>query len=129
MNASWEQMPISKIKIALIIAGVFLVILLIVIASSIVKIDGDEVGIVEQKLFGGNLPEGKVLAVGGENGVQAQILAPGCSRFMPPRRSRGGEFGSAMWRIGYLSRYGNTLESDVGRMIFSGTTCHVETIY
>jgi regulator of protease activity HflC (stomatin/prohibitin superfamily) len=46
-------------------------------ASSIVKIDGDEVGIVEKKLFGGSLPEGKVLAINGENGVQAQTLAPG----------------------------------------------------
>jgi len=50
---------------------------IVIIASSIVKIDGDEVGIVEKKLFGGSLPEGRVLAVNGENGVQAQTLAPG----------------------------------------------------
>jgi len=77
MNTSWEQMPISKAKIALIAAAVVVLALIIVIVSSIVKIDGDEVGIVEKKLGGGNLPEGRVLAVNGENGVQAQILAPG----------------------------------------------------
>ncbi|HDY65490.1 MAG TPA: hypothetical protein ENH84_04575 [Phycisphaerae bacterium] len=72
----WERMPL-KAKVTLILIAVVLVTLFIVIVTSIVKIDGDEVGIVEKKLFGGNLPEGKVLAVDGENGVQAQILAPG----------------------------------------------------
>ena len=76
MDAIWERMPI-KAKATLILVAVVLIALFIVIATSIVKIDGDEVGIVEKKLFGGSLPEGKVLAVNGENGVQAQILAPG----------------------------------------------------
>jgi len=77
MDAVWEQIPINKVKATLILVVVFLVALIALIASSIVKIDGDEVGIVEKKLFGGDLPEGKVLAINGENGVQAQILPPG----------------------------------------------------
>ncbi|KKL07028.1 hypothetical protein LCGC14_2590140, partial [marine sediment metagenome] len=72
----WERMPL-KAKAILIFVAVVLITLFIVIVTSIVKIDGDEVGIVEKKLFGGSLPDGKVLAVNGENGVQAQILAPG----------------------------------------------------
>jgi len=77
MNGTWERMPVNKAMVTLILVVVALIVLLAVIASSIVKIDGDEVGIVEKKLFGGALPEGKVLAVNGENGFQAQILAPG----------------------------------------------------
>ena len=77
MDATWERMPINKAKAILILVVLVLIALFVLIASSIVKIDGDEVGIVEKKLFGGDLPDGKVLAVNGENGVQAQILAPG----------------------------------------------------
>jgi regulator of protease activity HflC (stomatin/prohibitin superfamily) len=77
MDTIWEQMAINKAKVTLMLVVVVLIVLVVLIASSIVKIDGDEVGIVEKKLFGGSLPEGRVLAVNGENGVQAQILAPG----------------------------------------------------
>ncbi len=77
MDATWERMPINKVTATLIFIVVVLIGLIVLIGSSIVKIDGDEVGVVEKKLFGGSLPEGKVLAVNGENGVQAQILAPG----------------------------------------------------
>jgi regulator of protease activity HflC (stomatin/prohibitin superfamily) len=77
MDDTWERMHVNKVTVALILVVVVLIALIAIIASSVVKIDGDEVGIVEKKLFGGNLPEGKVLALNGENGVQAQILAPG----------------------------------------------------
>ncbi|MBU1260941.1 MAG: hypothetical protein KJ757_02475 [Planctomycetes bacterium] len=77
MDTVWEQMPINKAKATLVLVVVVLIGFIVLVASSIVKIDGDEVGIVEKKLFGGSLPEGKVLAINGENGVQAQILAPG----------------------------------------------------
>jgi len=77
MDGTWERISISKAKATSILVVVVLIALIVIIASSIVKIEGDEVGIVEKKLFGGSLPEGKVLAINGENGVQAQILAPG----------------------------------------------------
>jgi len=77
MDATWERISINKAKATLILIVVVLIGFIVLITSSIVKIDGDEVGIVEKKLFGGSLPEGKVLAVNGENGFQAQILAPG----------------------------------------------------
>jgi regulator of protease activity HflC (stomatin/prohibitin superfamily) len=77
MQATWERVSINKTKATLLLFAVLLIAFIAIIASSIVKIDGDEVGIVEKKLFGGSLPEGKVLAINGENGVQAQTLAPG----------------------------------------------------
>jgi regulator of protease activity HflC (stomatin/prohibitin superfamily) len=77
MQTTWERIPINKAKATLLLVVVAFIAFIAIIASSIVKIDGDEVGIVEKKLFGGSLPDGKVLAVNGENGFQAQILAPG----------------------------------------------------
>ena len=77
MQATWERVSINKTKATLLLFAVLSIAFIAIIASSIVKIDGDEVGIVEKKLFGGSLPEGKVLAINGENGVQAQTLAPG----------------------------------------------------
>ena len=77
METAWEQMPGGKLKGTLIFVVVILVVFIGIIASSLVKISGDQVGIVEKKLFGGDLPDGKILAVKSENGIQAQILAPG----------------------------------------------------
>ncbi|NQV36050.1 MAG: hypothetical protein HQ515_25390, partial [Phycisphaeraceae bacterium] len=42
------------------------------------------VGIVKQRFGGGNLPDGRILAVNGENGVQAQTLPPGLHLFYWP---------------------------------------------
>ena len=79
MESTWEAVPERLRKLGPILTLILVVViaLLIAIALSVVKIDGDEVGIVEKKLFGGNLPDGRVIAVNGENGIQAQLLAPG----------------------------------------------------
>lgn len=77
MDATWESIPGAKLKAILVLVAVVVIALIGVIATSVVKIGGDEVGIVEKKLFGGDLPDGQILAVDGENGIQAQILAPG----------------------------------------------------
>jgi len=77
MNGTWEGMRVNKAMVTFILVVVALIVLIAVIAGSVVKIDGDEVGIVEKKLFGRDLSEGKVLAVKGEKGFQAQILMPG----------------------------------------------------
>jgi len=77
MNGTWEGMRVNKAMATLILVVLVLIVLIAVIAGSVVKIDGDEVGIVEKKLFGRDLSEGKVLAVKGEKGFQAQILMPG----------------------------------------------------
>jgi hypothetical protein len=54
------------------------------IASSLVNIGGDEVGIVKKRFGGGPLPNGRFLAVNGENGFQAQTLSPGLHLFYWP---------------------------------------------
>jgi len=60
------------------------IVLAILVAFSVVNVGGNQVGIVEKKLGGGKLPEGRILAVNGENGIQAQILSPGWHFFYWP---------------------------------------------
>ena len=80
MAENYEYRAVKKLTsltigsvIMFVILGVFFMLVL----TSIVSVSGDEVGIVERKLLGGDLPEGRVLAVDGENGIQAQVLPPG----------------------------------------------------
>lgn len=48
-----------------------------VVASSVVYVGANQVGIVTKNAFGGTLKDGKIIAVDGEMGVQADVLAPG----------------------------------------------------
>ena len=90
MNAQWENSQGggfgagAKVKAILMSVVVVVVVLVALIGSSIVKIEGTQVGIVEKKLGGGHLPAGQILAVNGENGIQAQMLAPGWHFFYWP---------------------------------------------
>ncbi len=80
MEGNYEYKAVNKLTsltIGSVITFVILGIFLMLVLTSIVSIGGDEVGIVERKLLGGDLPEGRVLAVDGENGIQAQVLPPG----------------------------------------------------
>jgi len=83
MEQAWEVVDVRKFR-PLIIILIVLVVLAIAVGSSVVSIGGDEVGIVEKKFGGGKLPPGKILAVDGENGVQAPVLAPGWHFFYWP---------------------------------------------
>ena len=79
---NWEGVPIrpkmfSKFAGAGVIFFIVLFVVLILAFSSTVNIAGDEVGIVEKKLLGGKLPSGRIIAVDGENGIQADLLMPG----------------------------------------------------
>jgi len=80
MEGNYEYKEMKKVTaltvgsmILLVVLGIFFILVL----TSVVTIGGDELGVVEKKLFGGDLPEGRVLAVNGENGIQAQTLPPG----------------------------------------------------
>ncbi len=79
MEPVWEVVPGSLRRLGPIVLSVIvvIVILTVAIASSVVNISGDEVGIVEKKFGGGSLKAGRILAVEGENGIQAEVLAPG----------------------------------------------------
>ena len=82
MDADWEDVPVRRHNFFLRIGPVamFILIILVLLVSvlflSVVKIGGTQVGIVEKKLGGGTMPAGRVIAVNGENGIQAQVLAP-----------------------------------------------------
>ncbi|MFC1652891.1 SPFH domain-containing protein, partial [Planctomycetota bacterium] len=76
----------SKGKLLSILIAILIVLVVVgvLIASSLVNIGGDEVGIVKKRFGGGALPDGRILAVNGENGFQAQTLSPGLHLFYWP---------------------------------------------
>jgi regulator of protease activity HflC (stomatin/prohibitin superfamily) len=81
-NTNWDGVPVNMKRITKFTgAGIALFIVLIVVLilalSSTVNIAGDEVGIVQKKLLGRKLPSGRIIAVNGENGIQADMLMPG----------------------------------------------------
>jgi uncharacterized membrane protein YqiK len=59
-------------------------VIVALIVISVTNIGGDEVGIVKKRFGGGKLPDGRIIAVNGENGIQAQPLAPGLHFFYWP---------------------------------------------
>ena len=81
-NANWDGVPVNVRRItkftgAGVVLFIILVVVLILALSSTVNIAGDEVGIVQKKLLGRKLPSGRIIAVNGENGIQADMLMPG----------------------------------------------------
>jgi uncharacterized membrane protein YqiK len=71
--------------VTLIVVGSVLVLLLLLVPLSgmLVNVGGQEVGIIERKYFGRPLPEGRVVAMRGEVGVQARVLQPGLHLLVP----------------------------------------------
>jgi regulator of protease activity HflC (stomatin/prohibitin superfamily) len=81
-NTNWDGVPVNMRRItkftgAGIALFIVLIFVLILALSSTVNIAGDEVGIVQKKLLGRKLPSGRIIAVNGENGIQADMLMPG----------------------------------------------------
>ena len=69
----------------LIVLGVAaaIVLFLILFGGMLVNIGGTQVGILERRYFGKGLPEGRVVALAGEVGIQARVFSPGL-HFLPP---------------------------------------------
>ena len=85
MNKVYNLPPnITKFKAIATGIVILIIVLAALVGSSIVNISGSSVGIVERKFGGGALPDGKILAVNGENGIQAKVLAPGWHFFYWP---------------------------------------------
>ena len=63
--------------------AVFLFLLLVVAGGMLANIGGQQVGVVERKYFGRPLPEGRVVALPGEVGIQAKVLQPGLHFLFP----------------------------------------------
>jgi len=83
-NVYQVRQNFSKGISILIAVAVVIALVVIGIGSSLVSVDGNEVGIVEKKFGGGELPSGRMYAVNGENGIQAQVLVPGWHLFYWP---------------------------------------------
>ncbi|MEI6852248.1 MAG: SPFH domain-containing protein, partial [Bacteroidota bacterium] len=60
-----------------------LVLFIILLASSIVVVRGNEIAVLERKYFGVNMPQGRVIAMKNEIGIQARTLGPGM-HFLTP---------------------------------------------
>jgi len=56
---------------------VLILIVLSLLASSVTYVGSNDVGIVSKNALGRSLTDGKIIAVDGEMGVQAKVLAPG----------------------------------------------------
>jgi uncharacterized membrane protein YqiK len=64
-------------------AVALLLLFLLLFSGMVVNVGGQQVGIRERKYFGKSLPEGRVVAMPGEIGVQAQVLQPGLKIQIP----------------------------------------------
>ena len=85
MEATFEVIkPKGKMMSILVLVVLLIGAIGALVALSIVNIGGDEVGIVKKRFGGGKLPDGRILAVNGENGIQAQTLSPGLHLFYWP---------------------------------------------
>lgn len=74
----------GKLRRTAIFAVLIIILLLAAILVTVTNIGGNEVGVVEKKFGGGSLAEGRIISVNGENGIQAQVLAPGWHFFYWP---------------------------------------------
>ncbi len=67
----------------LIFYSISALIILIILYNSIVIVDGTEVAVLERRWFGKSMPEGRVVAMANEIGIQARILEPGLHLLIP----------------------------------------------
>lgn len=72
-------MPVLGLLAVILVVFMFLVIA----GHMLVNIGGQQVGILERRYLGKGLPEGRVIALKGEIGIQARVLPPGL-HFLPP---------------------------------------------
>ena len=64
-----------------VVAAIIAVIILL--WNSIVIVGGNELAVMERRYFGGEMPEGHVIAMPGQVGVQARTLSPGLHLLIP----------------------------------------------
>ena len=102
MEPTYGAIHIGRFQAILILVAAVLVALMIVVYVSVVNIPGNEVGIVEKKFGGGKLPDGRILAVNGENGIQGQVLAPGWHFFYWPWQYKIGKVLVTEIKNGYV---------------------------
>ena len=58
-------------------------VLLVLIFKSVVIVGGTEIALLERRYFGAHMPQGRVVALAGEVGIQARTLGPGLHLLIP----------------------------------------------
>ena len=75
--------PVNIHHIALILTTISLVALVILLFNSIVVVGGTKLAVLERRWIGKKIPEGRVVALNNEVGIQARTLGPGL-HFLTP---------------------------------------------
>jgi uncharacterized membrane protein YqiK len=68
----------SLVILASVIAAIIFIVL-----KSIIVVDGREIAVLERRWFGKKMPQGRVIAMTGEIGIQAKTLGPGLHLVIP----------------------------------------------
>jgi uncharacterized membrane protein YqiK len=63
--------------------GIVVLVLLIIGAKSFVVVGGTEIAVLERKYLGQQLPQGRVVAMHNQVGIQARTLGPGLHFLIP----------------------------------------------
>ena len=57
--------------------------IVVLLWNSVVNVRGNEIALIERKWFGSKMPQGRVVALGNEVGIQARTLGPGLHFLIP----------------------------------------------
>ncbi|MCM0083448.1 hypothetical protein L4X63_17830 [Geomonas sp. Red32] len=60
-----------------------LAVLIVLLWNSVVVVSGNEIALIERRWFGKKMPQGRVVALGNEVGIQARTLGPGLHFLIP----------------------------------------------
>jgi regulator of protease activity HflC (stomatin/prohibitin superfamily) len=60
-----------------------LAVIITLLWNSIVVVGGNEIALIERRWFGSKMPQGRVVALGNEVGIQARTLGPGLHFLIP----------------------------------------------
>ncbi len=70
-------------SLSLMLTGIGILVFLIIIFNSVVVVGGRSLAMIERRYFGTNMPQGRVIAMKNEIGVQARTLGPGMHFLIP----------------------------------------------
>ena len=71
------------VALIVIVAVAAVLLLLFPFTGMLVNVGGQQVGLIERRFYGKPLPEGRVVAMAGEIGIQARVLQPGLHVLLP----------------------------------------------
>ena len=69
--------------LSLVLAAALFLFLLILLFNTLMIVGGEQIAVLERKWFGRKMPEGRVVAMRNEVGIQARILGPGLHVLIP----------------------------------------------